>query len=149
MKTVIIEELKQLNILHVESEEIIRNNVTNCFGHIFNDIIGAENKKEALNLFNNHRVDIVIIDMFLQNVSTVDTLLHMRQISPQTPYIVTLSDTSQNNIIELIALNVNHILAKPYDLNSLYNKILKISQEQQQKEVNGIYHEEDSHLRVC
>jgi DNA-binding NtrC family response regulator len=149
MKTVILEELKQLNILHVESEEIIRNNVTNCFGHIFNDIIGAQNKKEALKLFNDHQVDIVIIDMFLHNVSTIDTLLHMRQISPMTPYIVTLTDTSHNNIIELIALNVNHILAKPYDLKCLYNKIIQISQSQQQKQMNTIYAQHELQQVVC
>lgn len=143
------EAVKHLNILHIEEERIIRDNLSNCFGHVFNEILSAQNGLEALEFFHDNTIDIVITDMVLQKISALDVLRQIKQVSPHTPCIVTISDTSKNNIMDLIELNIHHILTKPYDLNCLFSKILHIAQYKNFPAINKFKDAENLELTIC
>lgn len=81
----------------------------------------AENGYDALALMRSHRIDILVLDLMLPDISGFDVLQRLRQLEgtavPQTVVVSALSDEETREAAQ--TLGAQRYLSKPYDIMML------------------------------
>ena len=85
------------------------------------EVIGeAENEKAALSLTMELKPDIVLVDMFLETSSGLDTAKQLLRISPNTPRIVLYAGSNDEKLLfEAIRIGVHGYLQKTLSIDDL------------------------------
>lgn len=117
--------LKTATILYVESDVLPRDKISKYLKKIFGKVLIAKDGEEALDLFINNKVDILVTNMYLPIMSGIELLENIKSFFPNLPCIVTLKNHNPENIIDLIGLGINHIVVNPLDMNSLIIEVYK------------------------
>jgi DNA-binding response OmpR family regulator len=74
---------------------------------------------EAMKVFDNHDVDLVILDLNLYTTSGFDVLRHIRATDKKTPVIVQTAYILSGEEHESMELGANDFMAKPIKLSNL------------------------------
>lgn len=114
----------EISILYVEDDNINQDSVVKALTAIYQKVFTANNNKDAIETFFNQRIDLVIVDLYLSDAS-MKLIKKIKELSPNTPCIVTLADTNEHVLLNLITYGINHILMKPYTMDKLNNEIIK------------------------
>ena len=85
------------------------------------EVIGeAENERAALSLTLELKPDIVLVDMFLETSSGLDTAKQLLRISPNTPRIVLYAGSNDEKLLfEAIRIGVHGYLQKTLSIDDL------------------------------
>ncbi|AXH14239.1 regulator [Malaciobacter mytili LMG 24559] len=133
---------KNLTILYVEDEEIIRKEISTILGFIASEVIVASDGEEGLNKFQENKIDLIITDVNMPKLNGFDMLRAIREQS-QVPAII-LSAFSQPDFIKQANQIdiVNEYLLKPVDITILFDKINKnyekIKKQREYQEVSKL-----------
>ncbi|MFQ5497420.1 MAG: response regulator [Nitrosopumilus sp.] len=88
------------------------------------DVVGfGENGKEAVDLFQNSKPDIVFLDMRMPKYDGFYAIDGIKEITDSAKIIAVTADTTDDTFGKLTSLNVP-IISKPYTMETLQN-ILK------------------------
>lgn len=140
------ELLKNIKILYVEDEELLRKTLSSTIKPIMGNILIAKNGQEALEIYkkNQNVIDIIISDINMPIMNGIELLKEIRNIDKNIPFIITTAHTDTSHLLSSIEYNATNYLTKPLDIKQLVNKIIlacenkfstkKISQ--QQEEIN-------------
>lgn len=114
-----IVELKKLNILYVDDDEVLCSSTKNILSPLFNNVFIAENGEEAIEIFDNQKIHIVMMDVKMHNLSGIDVAKYMRDKDKNIPIFLVSSYTDVNELIEAIKLDLvdyikNHLLLRSY-----------------------------------
>lgn len=112
--------LKNLNILYVEDEETIKENVKKTLQLFCENVLDAQNIKEAKELLQNSRIDIIISDINLPDISGIDFIKELRKIDKTIPIIILSAYTDKKYLLEATKLKLIDYLTKPVDFKSLH-----------------------------
>ncbi|MBF0541780.1 MAG: response regulator [Nitrospirae bacterium] len=82
-------ELQSISILYVEDDVMIRVLFTNFLKRRFKHIYIAANGKEGLDLFNQHKPDVVVTDIAMPIMNGFKMIEKIIEINPIQPIIVT------------------------------------------------------------
>ena len=82
------EEYKNLKILYVEDEELIRSNAVSYLQRLFHNIYEASNASEAINIIKEHSPHIVISDIKMPKMNGLDMIREIREYDKQTKRII-------------------------------------------------------------
>lgn len=83
--------LKQLKILYVEDEAIIRENVVEYFEKRVEAIFAAENGEEAIKLYQEHQPNFIITDMEMPQMDGHELIRYFRNELKSTVPILVIS----------------------------------------------------------
>lgn len=111
--------LKTLNILYIEDEETIKENVKKTLQLFCENVLDAQNIKEAKELLQNNRIDIIISDINLPDISGIDFIKELRKIDKTIPIIILSAYTDKKYLLEATKLKLIDYLTKPVDFKSL------------------------------
>ncbi|MGE0051948.1 MAG: response regulator transcription factor [Arcobacter sp.] len=111
--------LKTLNILYIEDEETIKENVKKTLQLFCENVLDAQNIKEAKELLQNSRIDIIISDINLPDISGIDFIKELRKIDKTIPIIILSAYTDKKYLLEATKLKLIDYLTKPVDFKSL------------------------------
>lgn len=110
-------------VLLVDDEEPIREVGRDFLDRLGYRVLLAEDGREAVNVFTDHRseIDVVVMDLTMPLLSGYEALTAIRELSPQVRVIISSGHASQNESVE--KLDATAYLSKPYRLDDLARMI--------------------------
>lgn len=124
--------LKTLAILYIENDKKFFLKLTEALELKSKILYHATNVKDAVTIYNEHKIDIIITEVFKEDKSGIKFIKKIRQINDTIPIIVISNSIIKEDLISLIPLYLTNFIPKPIDLvelkKSLYdcvNTIIK------------------------
>lgn len=114
------------------------------------EVVGiAKDGIEAIELTKTLKPDVLILDIIMPNLDGIGTLeqLQLENINVKTIVLsAMLSYNKQEKLYDtLLSLGASYIMTKPFDVNSLINRILEMSNNMHSTESNIINNIHDTH----
>ena len=78
---------------------------------------------EAINLIQGNVYDVILLDIRMPRVSGIEVLKFVQEYSPTTQVIILTNYADIKTAIETIKLGAYDFLAKPYDIEEIFNTI--------------------------
>lgn len=114
------ELLKELTVLYVEDEDMMRESVVMLLKRRFKDVLVACNGAEALDIFKNNKVDVIITDLQMPVMDGMELAKHIREID-NTPIVVVSAFNDESHQVS----EANGRLTKPIKKNDLFDIVLE------------------------
>ena len=124
---------KDLTLLYVEDNKDAMDAALIILEELFDNILTAQDGEEALDVFNNNKVDIVLSDI---NMPKMDGILLCEKIRQQNSdvYLILLSAFNDLEYYErALGLNIEGYLIKPLEMIPLFSILDKISVQENLK----------------
>lgn len=112
-------------ILIVDDEERIRNLVSIYLRKEQYNILQAENGSEAINIFNNNKVDLIILDVMMPIMDGWDVCKEIRKAS-DIPIIMLTAKSQEDDELMGFELGTDHYITKPFIPKLLVAKVKAI-----------------------
>jgi DNA-binding NtrC family response regulator len=141
--------LKGLDILLVEDEDDLRRE-TAAFLELFcNKVIQADNGRNALDLFEAERPDLVISDIRMPFMDGLELAARLKSSSPDTPILFCTAFTETFYLLKAIELGVVAFIRKPVDTDELLAVIARAAEPLlQRRQISGLSAELAASLSV-
>jgi DNA-binding response OmpR family regulator len=121
--------LKNLNILYIEDETNIRLNIKKTLELFCQNVFDVENISYAKEILATNRIDIIISDINLPDMSGIDFIKELRKIDKTIPIILLSAYTDKNFLLEATRLKLVDYLTKPIDFKNLNSALQKCVEE--------------------
>ena len=133
-------KLKDFKILFVEDEETIRQHIVSSLTYLVEEVKEASHGKEALEILRNYTPDIIITDLEMPLMNGIELIKKIRQTDKDICIIVLTAHTTNNYLLELIDMHVEHFIVKPMNFEKLLNVLQKCEKSVlEQKMLNILY----------
>ena len=119
----------KMKILVVDDFATMRRIISNVFRQLgFDNIVDAEDGTKALQVLESDKIDFVITDWNMPEMSGLDLLKAIRAKTEKNdlPVLMVTAEALQENIIAAARAGVNNYIVKPFDANTLAEKINKV-----------------------
>jgi len=90
------------------------------------NLLYASNGKEALELLEENKVDLVLIDMKMPVMDGYEATREIKRKYPRLPVIAQTAYAIKSDEMECLAAGCDDYIAKPIDKNKLYSKIQEL-----------------------
>jgi two-component system, cell cycle sensor histidine kinase and response regulator CckA len=119
---------KELTILLVDDEPLIRELCEKFLSLLGHKIILASDGLEAFKLYKNNvqQIDLVLMDMMMPNMNGKEAFRLMKSIEPSVRVIISSGFSADNTASGLIAEGVKGFIRKPYKLSDLQESITAV-----------------------
>ena len=118
-----------MKILIVDDSTIIRRMIESSVGKYgFSEVLQAANGREAIELFEKHKPEIVTLDITMPEVDGIQALGEFKKIHSESNIIVVTALHDKNIAIEAMDLGAVDVLNKPFDeeaFNAILDDIVK------------------------
>ena len=121
-------EFKNLCVLYAEDDETLRNTTTKTLELIVNVIYSVADGKEALEIFKNHSIDIVILDIYIKTLNGIEVAKQIRKQNDKVPIIVISGSIATQDLLAACKLNLIEYIHKPIEFSALL-KVLNLAVE--------------------
>jgi two-component system chemotaxis response regulator CheY len=123
---------QNMKILTVDDFSTMRRIIRNMLRQLgYTNIVEAEDGAEALSLLQREKVDFVISDWNMPNMSGLDLLKAIRadeHLKP-LPVLLVTAEALKENVVEALKAGVNNYVVKPFTAETLKGKIDAIFKE--------------------
>lgn len=113
---------KSLSILYAEDDLIIRESITRILNMFFKNVFVASDGNEALELYQNNKIDVLMLDYVMPNLDGYQTAKLIREFDKKIPIIIASAYTDKEKLLNAIELNLIKYLEKPI----LYDDLVKV-----------------------
>jgi two-component system, chemotaxis family, chemotaxis protein CheY len=120
---------KQLQILIVDDSATLRYIVVKMIRELgYSTPLAVGSAEEALPVLSNQKIDLLLLDWNLPQMSGLDLLRHIRATSAMAGLNVVMVTTmhERKNILEALKVGLQGYLLKPINKDALSNKIKEI-----------------------
>ncbi|MCX7956332.1 MAG: response regulator, partial [Endomicrobia bacterium] len=124
-----LREIVMKKILIAEDEELLLDAFSNALKKRNYDVIGVSTGNEAIEYIKNNKVDLVILDIKLPDISGLQVLENIRKILPEVPIIMCTAYDTFKTDYQIWANQVSDYIVKPIVLEDVEVKIKKIFNE--------------------
>ena len=114
-----------ISILYVEDDSMTSDEVSFFFRKYINKFYVAKNGKEGLELFKEHKPDMVITDVQMPIMNGLTMSEEILKISPSTPIALTTAFSEGNYILKAIELGIDKYILKPINIKEMFAVIQK------------------------
>lgn len=111
--------LDDLTVLYAEDEYGIRDTVCDVLELYVNRVITASNGQEALELYEQYKPSILLLDICMPQKDGLEVLKAIRETDLATPVIIMTAHTEKEYLMSAVELYITKYLVKPFDKNSL------------------------------
>lgn len=108
-----ISKLKNFTLLYVEDEEGIRKNIFEILKDMFKEAYVAKNAKEAYNLYELNKPDLIITDIQMPNETGIELAKKIRKTDSKTRIIITSAHTDLEYMLDATELHLVKYIIKP------------------------------------
>lgn len=118
-----------MSVLVVDDFATMRRIISNVLKQLgFENILEAEDGTKALQIMETEKVDFVITDWNMPQMSGLDLLKAIRasEDKKDIPVLMVTAEAMQENIMKAAKAGVNNYIIKPFDAKTLSDKINKI-----------------------
>lgn len=117
-------------ILIVDDEALVRNFLAETLRRKNLEVSTAENGMKAVQLLKENVYDLVITDMRMPDLTGIDIIKKVRELSPSTLIIVITAFGSIENAVEAMRLGAFNYLIKPFSPDTIEAVIDKANEHQ-------------------
>lgn len=120
---------KNIKILVVDDFATMRKVVRNLLKQVgYEDIVEAEDGVMALRTLKSQKIDVIISDWNMPNMSGLELLKAVRadEELAKTPFLMVTAEALQDNVVAAVKAGVNNYIVKPFTAEVLNEKIKKI-----------------------
>lgn len=124
--------LKSLTVLYAEDDLVIQDSISRILKMFFKDVVIANDGKEAIENYNNKKIDILILDYVMPNLNGYETAKIVRKKDKKIPILITSAYTDKEKLLNAIELNLIKYIEKPilyHDLIKVFENIIKYMEE--------------------
>jgi two-component system response regulator AtoC len=123
---------KKYNLLIVDDEETLRELLEGELAESDEfDVDVAVDGGEAINKIQAKVYDVVLLDIRMPRVSGIEVLKFVQEYSPTTQVIILTNYADVKTAIQTIKMGAYDFLAKPYDIDELFNTIHRAIERKQ------------------
>jgi two-component system chemotaxis response regulator CheY len=124
---------KNIKILVVDDFATMRKVIRNILKQVqFENVVEAEDGAVALNILKSQKIDFVISDWNMPNMTGYDLLKAVRA-DPEigkTPFLMITAESLQENVVAAVKAGVSNYIVKPFTAETLNEKITKIMEKE-------------------
>ena len=113
--------LKSLNILYAEDDLVIKESTTRILKMFFKEVFVANDGNEALEIYQNHKIDVIMLDYVMPNLDGYQTAKIIRELNKKIPIIIVSAYTDKEKLLNAIELNLIKYIEKPILHDALVN----------------------------
>ncbi len=121
--------IRNIKILYVEDEEVIRENTKRPLNYLCDELFIASNGQEGLEIYKQNLPDIVISDIRMPYMNGIEMSKAIKKIKPNQYIIFTTAHSESNYFIDAIDMQVDGYILKPIDYKLLESKINNIIEQ--------------------
>jgi DNA-binding response OmpR family regulator len=124
--------LKSLSILYAEDDLVIQNSISRILKMFFKEVHIANDGNEALEIYQNNKIDVMMLDYVMPNLDGYQTAKFIREINKKIPIIIVSAYTDKEKLLNAIELNLIKYLEKPIlhdDLINVFNNVISFLEE--------------------
>ncbi|MDP3464886.1 MAG: response regulator [Sulfuricurvum sp.] len=114
---------KNLTILYIEGDSQCREQNALLMREIGLKVLETDNLESANNLFRQHKIDIILIDLNMHQKERMTFLQFLRYKDIIAPIIIIADDSDKEILLEAINLDTTRFLIKPLKKNELLHAI--------------------------
>lgn len=115
--------MPEIGVLLVEDERLLDRVVSDALRTIGVPCETVSCELEAVQRLAQRRYDLVILDLRIQHGSGVTVLRQARSLYPDIPVVVITAYTTADEVANALALGVDALLYKPFDIDTLLNTV--------------------------
>ncbi|MGZ3732441.1 MAG: sigma-54-dependent transcriptional regulator, partial [Parachlamydiaceae bacterium] len=116
-------------VLVVDDEPLMRNFLAETLQRKNIEVTLAESGRKALDLLKHVSFDLVITDMKLSEITGIDILRYVKEVSPHTFVVVVTGFGSIENAVEAMRLGAFNYLIKPFYPETIETVIDKVNDQ--------------------
>ncbi len=115
---------RKYNLLIVDDEEYLRTILESELGDSDEFAVDtADDGSQAINKIQQKVFDVILLDIKMPRVSGIEVLQFVQEYSPTTQVIILTNHADYKTAIQTIKMGAYDFLAKPYDIDELFNTI--------------------------
>ncbi|WP_257177935.1 response regulator transcription factor [Bradyrhizobium sp. WBOS07] len=114
-------------ILVVEDELSIRSFICINLRKKKYEVLEAENGEEALSIFNNRKIDIVLLDLMLPGIDGFEVCQKIRDISQSVGIIMLTARSQEEDRVKGLVEGADDYLLKPFSMVELEARIISLA----------------------
>ena len=151
MHSEVLKKLNNYTLLLVENEKGIRENLFEYFNLLFKTVLTANDGVEALEIYKNNNIDLIISDIKMPNMDGIELVKQIRENDKDTSIIIISAHTDVEYLLQSIPLNLIEYVIKPLNENKILNILNRFLESKEIKDflydkdrceviVNGVLH---------
>jgi len=121
------EQTKKLTAMVVEDEGVANELLSSTFKNFFSDVSSAFNGKEAIEMFDRLKPDIVFVDIVMPEMDGIELSRRLREMNPNQIIIVISASNDIQKISESIEIGVNSFIQKPIDTKKIIELLSNVT----------------------
>jgi DNA-binding response OmpR family regulator len=119
MREDVLGVLENRTVLYAEDEAGIRENVTQILALFFKQVLVAQDGKEAWELYEEHRPDVVMVDICMPYMDGLDVIAKLREHDRHTPVVVLSAHRDEAHLWRAVEQKITKYLTKPFNKSAL------------------------------
>lgn len=112
-------EFKNLSVLYAEDDVELRTITEQTLRLIVGNVFAVADGEEALSVFENNRIDILILDIYMGNVSGLEVARKIRESNDKVPIVIVSGSIATEDLLQACKLNLVEYIYKPIEFNVL------------------------------
>jgi DNA-binding NarL/FixJ family response regulator len=118
------------NLLIVEDHELTRFGLKTTFEDVdyVETIFEASSAEEAIEIFKNNTIDIVIMDLGLPNMNGIEATQEMKAINPDVKVVILTSHSEDREVINTLKAGANAYCSKEINLERFVRVVHSVSE---------------------
>ena len=121
------EQTKKLTAMVVEDEGVANELLSSTFKNFFSDVSSAFNGKEAIEMFDRLKPDIIFVDIVMPEMDGIELSRKLREMNPNQIIIVISASNDIQKISESIEIGVNSFIQKPIDTKKIIELLTNVT----------------------
>jgi len=118
------------NLLIVEDHELTRFGLKTTFEDVeyIETIYEASNAEDAIEIFKNNKIDIVIMDLGLPNMNGIEATQTIHSMNNETKIIILTSHNDEKEVLNSLKAGANAYCSKEINLQRLVQVVQSVSE---------------------
>ncbi len=127
--------MNNLALLYAEDDRETREDTLYFLDGCCPIIHTAVNGEEALKIYNEFKIDLILLDINMPKINGMDILRKIRQKDNKTKIIFISAHSDSQNLISAINLGISAYIVKPYNPKELKEVITRIADKKFEKDI--------------
>lgn len=119
-----LSSLKNLTILYVEDEKMIRQNAVEYLSRYAKIVFEAQDGEEAFQIYKEEKPDIIISDIKMPKMNGLELAKAIRKEDKETPIIMATAHTQTEYLLKAVELQLVKYVVKPITSDKLQEALL-------------------------
>jgi len=120
--------LKNINLLYVEDDSVVREYTGELLSKIFDNIIIAVDGEDGLQKYQQNKIDLVITDVNMPKLNGIDMVKKIKEIDENCSVVILSQCIASDILLQTIQLNVDGYMIKPFkfeEFTQVLEKLIK------------------------